>query len=52
MSDLNSHMYPQTGYARHQNVGLAYTQKPINGPIMGIAGYYDPDMLNTLGGLK
>jgi hypothetical protein len=52
MSDLNSHMYTQTGYARHQNVGLAYTQKPIDGPIMGIAGYYDPDMLNTLGGLK
>jgi hypothetical protein len=52
MSDLNSHMYPNTGYARHQNVGLAYTQKPIDGPIMPIAGYYDPDMLNTLGGLK
>jgi len=52
MSDLNSHMYPNTGYSRHQNVGLAYTQKPIDGPIMPIAGFYDPDMLNTLGGLK
>jgi hypothetical protein len=52
MSDLNSHMYPHTGYARHQNVGLAYTQKPIDGPIMPIAGYYDQDMLNVLGNLK
>ena len=52
MSDLNSHMYPHTGYARHQNVGLAYTQKPIDGPIMPIAGFYDPNMLNTLGSLK
>lgn len=52
MSDLNSHMYPHTGYARHQNVGLAFTQKPINGPIMPIAGFYDPDMLNVLGNLK
>jgi len=52
MSDLNSHMYPQTGYARHQNVGLAYTQKPINGPIMPISGFFDQDQLNTLGGLK
>ena len=52
MSDLNSHMYPNTGYARHQNVGLAYTQKPIDGPIMPISGFFDQDQLNTLGGLK
>lgn len=51
-SDLNSHMYPHTGYARHQNVGLAFTQKPIDGPIMPIAGFYEPDMLNVLGNLK
>ena len=52
MSDLNSHMYPHTGYARHQNVGLAFTQKPIDGPIMPISGFFEPDMLNVLGGLK
>jgi hypothetical protein len=53
MSDLNSHMYPHTGYARHQNLGLAYdSNKPINGPIMPISGFFDPEMLNVLGGLK
>jgi len=52
-SDMNAYMYPQQGYARGQPMGLATdANKPMDLPIMPIAGFYDPDMLNVLGGLK
>lgn len=51
--DKTAFMYPPTGYARNQPVGLAYDfDKPMNTPIMPLAGYYNQDMVNTLGGLK
>ena len=46
-------MYPNQGYARHQQLGLASdADKPIDLPIMPIAGFYNPDMVNTFGNLK
>jgi len=51
--DKTAFMYPPTGYARNQPIGLAYDfNKPIDTPIMPIAGFYNQDMTNTLGGLK
>ncbi len=49
----NDYIQAPSGYARNQAKGLQYDPKhPIDGPITPIAGFYDPDMLNTLGGLK
>ncbi len=46
-------MYPQTGYARNQPLGLAFDpQHPLNLPIMPIAGYYDTTQKNVLGNLN
>jgi len=49
----NDFMYPQQGYARGQMMGLASdADKPMNKKIMPIAGFYDQDVVNVLGGLK
>ena len=49
----NDFMYPAQGYMRGQKPGLASDgNKPMNLPVMGIAGDYDPAMLNVLGGVK
>jgi hypothetical protein len=51
-TSLTEGMYPKQGYARFQPKGLATNHnKPMDGPIMPIAGFYDPDMPNVLGGL-
>jgi len=48
----NDYMYPSQGYARHQKLGLATdNNKPIDRPIMPLAGFYNPDMVNVLGNL-
>lgn len=53
MSDLNAGMFSNTGYARHQNIGLAYdANKPIDGPIAPITSSFDVNILNSLGNLK
>lgn len=50
--DKNGYMYPQTGYARHQKRGLAYDfDKPMNLKVMPLAGFYNQDIPNALGGL-
>jgi len=52
-TEKNGWMYPNQGYARHQQLGLASdADKPIDLPIMPIAGFYNPDMVNTFGNLK
>ena len=52
-SDKNAYMYPQQGYARGQELGLASdADKPINGPIAPISGFYDIQMVNVFGNLK
>ena len=49
----NDYMYPAQGYARGQKPGLASDgNKPMNLPVMPLAGYYDANMLNVLGGVK
>ncbi len=49
----NDFMYPQQGYARGQMMGLASdADKPMNGKVLPIAGSYDQDVVNVLGGLK
>jgi hypothetical protein len=46
-------MAPNTGYARGQPRGLASDALKTNtGMIMPIAGFYDPNQLNTLGNLN
>jgi hypothetical protein len=48
----NDYAYPQQGYARHQPLGLATDHdKPMDRPIMPLAGFYNPDMVNVLGNL-
>ena len=48
----NDYMYPSQGYARHQKLGLATDHdKPIDIPIMPLAGFFNPDMVNVLGNL-
>lgn len=48
----NDYMYPQQGYARGQPLGLATDHdKPMDRPIMPLAGFYNPDMVNVLGNL-
>jgi len=52
-TEKNGWMYPNQGYARHQQLGLASdADKPMDLPIMPIAGFYNPDMVNTFGNLK
>ena len=52
-TDLYGGMYVNQGYARHQPMGLATdANKPMDRPIMPLAGFYNPDMVNTLGNLK
>ena len=49
-SSLTAGMYPNTGYARHQPLGLATDfDKPMNKPVMPTAGFFNPDELNVLG---
>jgi len=49
----NEWMYPSTGYARHQSPGLSTDfNKPMNLPVMSIAGYFNPSLPNTLGNVK
>ena len=48
----NDYMYVNQGYARGQPLGLATDHdKPMDRPIMPLAGYYNPDMVNVLGNL-
>ena len=48
----NDYAYPSQGYARGQKLGLATDHnKPIDRPIMPIAGFFDPNMVNVLGNL-
>ncbi len=48
----NDYMYVNQGYARHQPLGLATDHdKPMDRPIMPIAGFYNADMVNVLGNL-
>ncbi len=52
-SEKNGWQYVNQGFARHQPLGLATdADKPMNLPIMPIAGFYNPDMVNVLGNLK
>ncbi|MAB65297.1 MAG: hypothetical protein CL662_00510 [Bacteroidetes bacterium] len=49
----NNYMHPNTGYARNQPRGLASDAlKPNTGAVMPIAGFFDPNQLNTLGNLS
>jgi hypothetical protein len=51
-SSKTAGMYPQTGYARNQALGLSFDQyHPLNLPILPIAGYYDTMQKNVLGNL-
>lgn len=48
----NDYAYPQQGYARGQPLGLATDHdKPMDRPVMPLAGYFDPNMVNVLGNL-
>lgn len=48
----NDYMYVNQGYARGQPLGLATDHdKPMDRPIMPLAGFYNPDMVNVLGNL-
>ena len=41
------------GYTRHQKPGLAIqNDRIVDGPIMPLAGFFESDMLNVLGGLE
>jgi hypothetical protein len=52
-SEKNGWQYVNQGYARHQSLGLASdSDKPMDLPIMPIAGFYNFDMVNTFGNLK
>ena len=51
-TEKNGWMYPNQGYARHQQLGLACdSDKPIDLPIMPIAGSFNQDLVNVLGNL-
>jgi hypothetical protein len=51
--EKNGWQYVNQGFARHQPIGLATdANKPMDLPIMPIAGFYNPDMVNTFGNLK
>jgi len=52
-SEKNGYMYANQGYARKQQKGLASdANKPMDLHIMPIAGFYNPDLVNTFGNLK
>lgn len=52
-SEKNGWQYVNQGYARHQSLGLASdADKPMDLPIMPIAGFFNQDMVNTFGNLK
>lgn len=52
-TEKNGWMYPNQGYARKQPLGLASdADKPIDLPVMPIAGFYNQDMVNVFGNLK
>ena len=52
-SDKNAYMYPSQGYARNQPLGLATDHnKPMDRPIMPLAGFFDANMVNVLGNLQ
>ena len=52
-SSLTGGMQANQGYSRHQELGLAVQHDRIlDGAIMPIAGFFDPDNVNALGGLK
>ena len=47
---LTAYMYPVQGYARGQDKGLATDpNKPMDGRVMPLAGFYNPNELNVLG---
>jgi len=51
-TSLTGGIQANQGYARHQKLGLAVQHdRVLDGPIMPIAGFFDPDMVNSLGGL-
>lgn len=51
-SSLTEGMYPHTGYARHQQKGLAIDHnKPMDLPVMPISGFFNHDSLNVLGNI-
>ena len=51
-TDLNGGMYVNQGYASHQPMGLATdANKPMDRPILPIAGYYNIEDVNVLGNL-
>tara|TARA_R110002096_G_scaffold119068_2_gene257942 strand:+ start:788 stop:1204 length:417 start_codon:yes stop_codon:yes gene_type:complete len=51
--EKNDWQYVNQGFARHQEKGLASdANKPMDLPIMPIAGFYNPDLVNTFGNLK
>ena len=48
-----AYMYPSQGFARGQKMGLATdSDKPVDGPVMPIAGFYNINQSNVLGGLR
>ena len=51
-SSLTGGIQANQGYARHQVAGLAIqNDRKFDCPILPIAGFFDPDMVNSLGGL-
>lgn len=49
----NDYIQVSQGFARHQHKGLAYDAcKPLDDPIMPIAGSFNQDLVNVLGNLK
>ena len=52
-TEKNGWQYVNQGYARHQKIGLASdADKPMDGPIAPISGFYNQDLVNTFGNLK
>jgi hypothetical protein len=52
-TEKNGWMYPNQGYARKQQLGLASdADKPMDLPIAPIAGFFNADLVNTFGNLK
>ena len=51
-NSLTGGIQANQGYARHQVAGLAIqNDRKFDSPILPIAGFFDPDMVNSLGGL-
>jgi hypothetical protein len=52
-TEKNGWMYPNQGYARKQQLGLASdSDKPMDLPIAPISGFFNQDLVNVLGNLK